>query len=75
MAMQEQDSDLHEELEQEGEFAEEERIPDTGKKPAPGSTKGTPVWRQIEDYQDRKRLEDELEDLEELDIDFDDTDD
>ncbi|MBI2381967.1 MAG: DUF3545 family protein [Gammaproteobacteria bacterium] len=70
MAIQESDGEFHEELGQEEEFnnggGEEERVPDTGKKHAPAG-KGTPTWRLIEDYRDRKRLEDELEDLDDLD--------
>lgn len=66
MAIQEQDPDFHDDVEQDEEFSDEERVPETGKKNA-NVGKGTPTWRLIEDYKDRKRLEDELEDLDDLD--------
>lgn len=73
MAIQEQDTEFHDDLEHDGDFSDEERVPETGsKKNTKESGKGTPSWRLIEDYKDRKRLEDELEDLDEFDLDSDD---
>lgn len=68
MAIQESGGEFHEELEhEEGVGAEEERVPEIGKKAKPETGKGTPTWRLIESYRDKKRLENELEELDDLD--------
>lgn len=75
MAIQEQETEFSDELEHDEDFvsADDEKVPEVVSKKAAQAVKGTPSWRRIEDYKDKKRLSDELIDLDDFDdVDFDD---
>lgn len=68
MAIQEQQTEFNDELDHDEDFVagNDEKVPDVVSKKAAQAVKGTPSWRRIEDYKDKKRLSDELEDLDDF---------